>query len=222
MEYLKFDLDVKKDAATKQKERIDTYNRTTKQTVIDIPAAKSVIQTVSRDKARRNLQIIENIAREDCNVGSANRIAKFIKLVADADRTKGTDQLNKLAAALVELKESNALNNKYKQDVAEALGFEINPNDENAYVAAMNMAYSQIKALASGKGEIDSRTPISFNNGFDYTLGSFDNINFMLNSNELGDQFAIALPPQTITEEECMPSKVTTKFGLEPAKPINQ
>lgn len=222
MEYLKFDLDVKKDAATKQSEKLDTYNRMTKQTVIDIPAAKSVIQTVSTDKTRRNLQIIENIAREDGNVGSANRISKFIKLVEDAYKTKGTDQLNKLAAALVELKESNALNNKYKKGVAEALGFEINSNDENSYVALMNRAYSQIKSLASKKEGIDPRTPISFNNGFDYALGSFDDINFMLNSNELGDQFAIALSPQTVSEEDGMPSKVTTKYGLEPAKPLKQ
>lgn len=225
MEYFKFNLDMKKGDAEKQTEKLNTYNRMTKQLVVDIPNAKSVIQNVSRDKTRINLQMIENAAREDGNSGSAENISKFLTLIDRAYKLKGTAQLNTLANALTIIKKGNSLNAKYKGAVAQALGLDVEAYGQNAYSTLMDAAYSQIKSLAADRKGIDSRTPISFNYGFDNSLGAFDSINFMLNSNELGDQFAIGMPPQTVSSEmtntaDGSITTTSTKYGSEPPKPL--
>ena len=219
MEYLKFDLDMKKGNAEKQTEKLNTYNRMTKQAVVDIPTAKNFLQNISRDSSRRNLQIIQNEARQEGNIGSANRISKFLELIDIASKLKGNDQIVTLRSALNQIKEGNSLNAKYKQAVADALGFDI--DNQNAYTSVMNQAYNQLKNISEKFTDktIDPRTSISLNYGFDFNLDGFSDINFMRNSNELGDQFAIAAPKE-VEVADGSTTTITRTFGGEPVKPL--
>lgn len=203
-------------------DRKNTYDRMVKQAVVDIPNTQTFLKNIGGGNAIQNLQIIADVARQEGNTGSADNLTYFISAISKASRLEGTAQLKAIEKALTYVKDSKRLNAKYKSVVADALGFKVNPYNEDEYVGAMSNLESELQQLQkSVSSNIDKRTPISINYGFDYNLGSFNDMNFILNSNSLSNQFAIGVNPESVAVSDdggITKTTTTTKYGVEPPK----
>jgi hypothetical protein len=220
-------LDIEKEQLKAGIESKNTYDRTLKQNVVDLPETKTMLQSVVDPRGIQNLQLIKNKAIQDGNTGSAGRIQSFLNLINEARQLGGVAQLKKLKEAVSKIKDGNALNAVYKDLVLDAIGVDASPYDQEKYKNIFSNIDTQLKELISNlelKG-LDSRTPVSLNNNFDFSLGSAkSDFDFMLNAGNLGNQFAIAVNPETITEksENNMITEKSTvrKFGEQPPKPV--
>lgn len=210
-------------------ERKNTFDRMAKQDLVDIPATRMVFQNIQKNIAGPILQQVQALALKDGNTGSAENIGLFMDRINRASTLTGEAQLKEVRAALAAINEGKELNSKYKYMVASALGFNVRPYDERGYSQAINQLQSEVEGLAKTINQsrsLDSRTPISFNYGFDYTLGSFNDMNLILNADKLSDQFAIGVTPQTVSQETegegaakiVTKTTTTTKFGEPPPK----
>lgn len=193
MEYLKFDLDIKKEREIKGIDKFNIYNQTVKQAVVDIPNAKTFIQNVSNPNVIQQLQIVEKLAQGANKSATSNNIKKALNLIGEAYNLTGIDQLKKLKASINLLKDPKGLTPDAMENIAYALGFKVQPNDSKGYAKALNDTYLQLERVINTFDPkiVDENTPISFNYQFDYNLKSFRDLDFLTNSNQLGDQFAI-------------------------------
>jgi hypothetical protein len=203
-------------------ERRTTYDRMAKQAVVDLPNTQVMLKNVSMGNAIPNLQAIENLATQEGNSGAAGNLAAFIGNIGKATNQRGLEQIKTIRTAIKQIQSGASLNAKYKSAVAMALGFSVNPYDQEGYSRAMNQVRSELDNIEKlMKTEVDSRTPVSFNYGFDYTKGSFNDMNFILNADQISDQFAIGLNPETVTTSDdgmTQKTSVSTKYGQEPPK----
>lgn len=207
-------------------ERKSTYDRMTKQDVVDIPATKMVFQNIQRNVSGPILEQIQALALKDGNTGSAENIGLFMDRLNKASSLTGEAQLKQVRAALSAINEGRELNSKYKYMVMNALGFNVRPYDERGYSQAVNQLQSEVEGLAktiNSSKSLDPRTPMSFNYGFDYSLGSFNDMNLILNADKLSSQFAIGLNPETVStavDDTGTKTTTTTKYGEQPPKPV--
>lgn len=203
-------------------EQRNTYDRMAKQAVVDIPNTQVMLKNVAMGSSISNLQAIQQLALQDGNTGAAENISNFIAQMGIAASQKGTQQLKTIEKAMGYIKESKRVNGKYKAAIAQSLGFKVDPYDEDGYVQAMTQVSNEVAALKNtiGRTGIDPRTPMSLNYGFDYSLGSFNDMNLILNADKLSGQFAIGMNPESVTvEDEAEGKKTTTKYGEAPPKP---
>jgi len=207
-------------------EQRSTYDRMAKQAVVDIPNTQVMLKNVAMGSSISNLQAIEQLALQDGNTGAAENISNFIAQMGIATSQKGAQQLKTIEKAMGYIRESKRVNGKYKAAIAQSLGFKVDPYDEAGYVQAMTQVSNEIAALKStiGKAGIDPRTPMSFNYGFDYSLGSFNDMNLILNADKLSGQFAIGMNPEsvstTVDEMGSTKTSTTVKYGEDPPKPV--
>jgi len=227
MEVFKNNLDIEKEKAKSIIESRNTYDRTLKQNVVDLPETKTMLQSIVDPRGIQNLQLIKNKAIQDGNTGSANNIQSFLNLINEARQLKGTNQLKKIKEAVSKIKEGSKLNAVYKDLVLDAIGVDASPYDQEKYKNIFSNIDTQLKELITNieSKKVDSRTPISLNNNFDFSLGSAkSDFDFMLNAENLGNQFAIAVNPETITEKNeagnVTETSTVRKFGEQPPKPI--
>jgi hypothetical protein len=227
MEVFKNNLDIEKEKAKSIIESRNTYDRTLKQNVVDLPETKTMLQSIVDPRGIQNLQLIKNKAIQDGNTQSANNIQSFLNLINEARQLKGTNQLKKIKEAVSKIKEGSKLNAVYKDLVLDAIGVDASPYDQEKYKNIFSNIDTQLKELITNieSKKVDSRTPISLNNNFDFSLGSAkSDFDFMLNAENLGNQFAIAVNPETITEKNeagnVTETSTVRKFGEQPPKPI--
>jgi hypothetical protein len=205
-------------------EQKSTYDRMAKQAVVDIPNTQIMLKNVAMGSSISNLQAIEQLALKDGNTGAASNIAGFIAEMGRATSLKGLDQLKAIERAVGYIRESKTVNAKYKSAIAQSLGFKVDPYDEDGYTRAMGQIRDEVFGLRKTIGETkaDPRTPMSINYGFDYSLGSFKDMNLILNADRLSDQFAIGMNPQSVGVTDdglgTIKTTTTTKYGEDPPK----
>lgn len=229
LESFKNNLDIEKERVKGEVERKNNYDRMTKQSVVRIPATQSFLKNVSMGTALNNLELLENVAKEEGNTGAATNIRKFTSAINEAMRLKGTPQVKQLIAAIDFIKNPSKINAKYKAPLAQFLGLNINSYNEDEYVAAMNRLRNELEQLKkSVNSGIDSRTPISISNSFDLSLGTFEDTDLFINADRISDEFAIGMNPESSKYELDVsdPNKTkfeetekTVKYGEEPPKP---
>jgi len=206
-------------------ERRGTFDKMVKQAQVDIPTAQTMLKNVAAGNAIPNLQAIENLALQNGDNAAATNLRDFISLMEQASTQSGSKQLTTINSAVNKLKKGSSLNAKYKAAVGNALGLSLEAYDQDGFSRGMNQLSREITNLQtaiSKSKQLDPRTPMSWNYGFDYSLGSFEDMNLLLNADRLGSQFAIGqVPTSTSTKVDDFgetTTTTTTKYGEKPPK----
>jgi hypothetical protein len=139
------------------------------------------------------------------NSGAAMNMERAQKALRAAEGLSGVPQLNKIKEAMTYLGPSK-INARLKQDIASIFGLS-NVNTAAEYDDFINQVTQQLTTtstmlaneVAKGKqpgvlGDMARSRQISYNDAFDYSIGSIENMNFILNGNSLTGRLAIASP----------------------------
>jgi hypothetical protein len=188
----------------------DRYITTKKDVELDVPQMTAVIKNVPH--AINQLDVVIGKAVNQMgipkNSGAAMNMERAQKALRQAQGLQGVPQLNKIKEAMTYLGPSK-INARLKQDIARIFGFS-NVNTAAEYDDFITQVGQQFNAttsmlsneVAKGKkpgveGDMARSRQISYNDAFDYSVGSIENMNFILNGDALTGRLAIASPEST-------------------------
>jgi hypothetical protein len=207
---MRHNLSMQRDKAKFQMEVQDRYITTKKDVELDVPQMTAVIKNVPHainqlDKVIGKAVNQMGIPR---NSGAAMNIERAQKALRQAQGLTGVAQLSKIKEAFNYLGPSK-INARLKQDIASIFGL-TNVNTAAEYDDFVTQVSQQLNTTASmlsaevakGKrpgveGDMARSRQISYNDAFDYSVGSIENMNFILNGDALTGRLAIASPEST-------------------------
>jgi len=228
MESYKIGLDIQKEKTLSKINKYEDYSRSLKERVVDVPYAKVFIQNISNPQVRAAIGSLIDRAKTNKYSSSAQNLNSFINSIEIAYTKKGISQIKQLEKALEYLDgSSNRLTDDIKQDILAVFGVTDNPTSAGfkeliskikSELKDISTTFDATKLTTSGDkvDQLKLNTPISFNNAFDYTLNSFNDINFLKNSDVLGDQFAIGVLEQSLDYTG------SPKYSVKPEPPKSQ
>jgi hypothetical protein len=207
---MRHNLSMQKDKAKFQMEVQDRYITTKKDVELDVPQMTAVIKNVPH--AINQLDVVIGKAVNQMgipkNSGAAMNMERAQKALRQAQGLQGVSQLNKIKEAMTYLGPSK-INSRLKQDIASIFGL-TNVNTAAEYDDFITQVGQQFNAttsmlsneVAKGKkpgveGDMARSRQISYNDAFDYSIGSIENMNFILNGDALTGRLAIASPEST-------------------------
>jgi hypothetical protein len=207
---MRHNLSMQKDKAKFQMEVQDRYITTKKDVELDVPQMTAVIKNVPH--AINQLDVVIGKAVNQMgipkNSGAAMNMERAQKALRQAQGLNGVAQLNKIKEAMTYLGPSK-INARLKQDIASIFGL-TNVNTAAEYDDFITQVGQQLNAttsmlsneVAKGKrpgveGDMARSRQISYNDAFDYSVGSIENMNFILNGDALTGRLAIASPEST-------------------------
>jgi hypothetical protein len=207
---MRHNLSMQRDKAKFQMEVQDRYITTKKDLELDVPQMTAVIKNVPHAINQLNTVIGKAVNQMGIpkNSGAAMNMERAQKALRQAQGLTGVAQLNKIKEAVTYLGPSK-INARLKQDIASIFGF-TNVNTAAEYDDFMTQVSQQLNTttamlaaeVAKGKkpgaeGDIARSRQISYNDAFDYSVGSIENMNFILNGDALTGRLAIASPEST-------------------------
>lgn len=192
-----------------EKVKKEKYEGTDKAHVIDTTSFKTVLQNINP-----LVQTIQKIQHSYRNNPTMQEALKGLEKPLQALNTKrGFDQLNALTELINKLK-TTSFGSEASEALTHAIGL---ANTGKDYKEALEEAQAAIHQLwdARYRKNFNPRQEVSFNNSFDYTLGSLDNFDFTKNADQIGSTFAVASPDISISEKTGIDAgtTTTTKFS---------
>jgi hypothetical protein len=198
--YLTHNLALERERAKIKLNQEINYLGTAKNEIV-VPEMNTLIKNLGQEQLSQ-LQILAEEARKEFKdprqAVASNNLIKFKEGIADLSTKSGVEQLTALKKLMKDYLGSDKLNYFYKPHVAKILGLN-NVTSVADYDDRISTILSQIdQTITMVKNEKASDNgvskPFSFSNSFDYSLGSVDNLNFLLNRNQLTDRYAVGLP----------------------------
>lgn len=204
---MRHNLAIERDKAKLQIEKQDRYITTKKDLELKVPQMTAAIKNIPQA-----INQFDNLINKAINVnglsktgGAVENLKRARILMREATLLKGTPQLSKIKEAFVLLGPSK-VNASLKNDIAAIFGYP-NVNSPKEYDDFVNQVTQQLTTtstmlaneVAKGKqpgvlGEMARSRQISYNDAFDYSISSIENMNFILNGNSLTGRLAIASP----------------------------
>jgi hypothetical protein len=204
---MRHNLAMQRDKTKLQLEVQDRYITTKKDLELDVPQMTAVIKNVPHAINQLDAVIGKAVNQMGIpkNSGAAMNMERAQKALRAAEGLNGVAQLNKIKEAMTYLGPSK-INARLKQDIASIFGLS-NVNTAAEYDDFINQVTQQLTTtstmlaneVAKGKqpgvlGEMARSRQISYNDAFDYSISSIENMNFILNGNSLTGRLAIASP----------------------------
>lgn len=207
---MRHNLAMERDKAKLQIEKQDRYITTKKDLELDVPQMTAVIKNIPQainqfDNLISNAINFKGLSKTS---GAVENLKRARILMREATLLKGTAQLNKIKEAFVVLGPSK-VNASLKNDIATIFGYP-NVHSPKEYDDFVNQVVQQLNTTSTVfnnevsksrrpgiEGDMSRSRQISYSDAFDYSVGSIEEMNFILNGSQLTGRFAIASPEST-------------------------
>jgi len=192
-----------------QKVKIDKYNATDKAYEINTGELGQVLKSTAN--LSETLMKIQNSYKSNPPMQKA--LKGLDKPLQDFKKEKGLKQLRALNDILNVIQRTS-FGPEASQALATSLGISDNIGDYKNFLTNAQNSITDIFNVKNTSG-LNSRTEMSFNNSFDYSLNALDNFDFIRNADQLGSRFAVAAPDITISTKTGLDAgtTTTTKFS---------
>jgi hypothetical protein len=194
-----------------QKAKVEKYNATDKQYVVNTGELGEILKR-SKNFVERLVKIQNSYKNNDAMQEALKGLDEPLRAFKEE---KGLKQLKALDKILTIIR-TTSFGADAGKDLAYDLGLANTGKDYKDAALDAKESIKQLEEVMKNK-DFNSRQEISFNNSFDFTLGSLGNFDFIRNADLIGQTFAIAAPDISISTKQggldSGSTTTTTKFS---------